>query len=278
MLHTQMKGEIRQEILEIVHERPHAIAEIAFKINKNWRTANRYVEQLEKEDVLKTHVFRKGGRGSLKIAYWPNSLTESPSSVKNFLLQRILQGRNKDDFSPLDIIQHVLPKKRKTIEISKESYHSKENVEDFLTSLKKAEHHILFFSGNLSFMNLGKRTEDFFDIFTKKLQQGVNLYMLTRVDSSNEKIVQQLLQLNSASAKGKVHIKYAQHPLRCTVIDEKEFSIKENLTSSEIDDTFIYYVFDESWVKWVTDIFWYMWNGSIEAQKRLDVIRSLIKR
>jgi len=222
-----MDIEIRQKILELVHIRPHAISEVAEKINKNWRTADKYVEELSREDLIRIHVFRKGGRGALKIVYWLTPLFENPSSVKNFLLQRILQGTGKDDFSALDIIQHVPKEKRKTIRVLKKSYHGKENLQDFLTSLNKTEHQILFLSGNLSFMYLGDKVNDLLELFKKKLEKGANLYFLTRADDSNKKIIQKLLQLNKVSNKGKIKIRYAQQPLRCTIVDEKEFSIKE---------------------------------------------------
>lgn len=273
-----MDNEIRQKILDLVHSRPRAIAEISDAIKKNWRTADRYVEQLVKEDLINVHVFRKGGRGAIKVAYWPTSITTTPSAVKSFLLQRILNGVKRDDFSPLDIVQHVAPQKRKTIAISKETYHGQENLADFLNSLNKAENQILFLSGNLSFIDLGNNPKVFFDLFSRKLRAGVNLYFLTRADYSNDKVIHQLLQLNNSSNKGKAYVRYTQQPLRCTIVDEKEFSIKEIIISTEINDTFVYYVYDEQWIKWMIDIFWYMWHGSIDAGKRLDVLGSLIKR
>ena len=57
-----MDNEIRQKILDFVHSRPRAVSEVASLISKNWRTADRYLEQLSKEDLIKLHVFRKGGR------------------------------------------------------------------------------------------------------------------------------------------------------------------------------------------------------------------------
>lgn len=273
-----MDIEIRKKILELIHIRPHAISEIAEKINKNWRTADKYVQELSKEDLVRTHVFRKGGRGALKVVYWLTLLSENPSSVKNFLLQRILQGTKKQDFSALDILQNVSKEKRKITLIEKESYHKTNNLEDFWELLKKAENQILFLSGNLTFMYIGDKVNDFLELFKKKLEEGVNIYFLTRVDESNKEIIQKLLQINKSSKKGKIEVRYAQHPLRCTIIDEKEFHIKENLISSDIKDTFIYHVYDKSWIKWITDIFWHIWHGSIDAEKRLEVLKSVRKR
>lgn len=110
-----MDNQIRQTILNLIHTRPQAVQEIAVAIEKNWRTADRYIEQLASEDLIHIHVFRKGGRGALKIAYWPSEITKSPSAVKNFLLQRILNGVHKTDFSPLDITQHAASSKRKIV-------------------------------------------------------------------------------------------------------------------------------------------------------------------
>jgi len=96
-----MDSQIRNKILDLVHSRPRAIAEIATEIDKNWRTADKYVTKLNEEDLLKIHVFRKGGRGALKIAYWPSSISSGPSGIKNLLLQRILNGVRKEEIFQL---------------------------------------------------------------------------------------------------------------------------------------------------------------------------------
>jgi len=277
-----MDSELRVKILDLVHVRPRAVSEIADAIGKNWRTADRYIDQLAKEDMLKIHVFRKGGRGALKVVYWPTSINESPSSVKNFLLQKILNNSRKEDFSALDIIQNITEKRRKIRFMDTEIYDDKENLENFLSFLGKAENRLLFFSGNLSLMNISKGYKVILGLFDQKLSEGVNIFMLTRVDASNSFILRDLLNLNKKGNLGKVEIRYAYQPLRCTVVDQKEMRLKENFLGNSFDrdgknnGTYLYVTDDVSWVDWMSDVFWHIWHGSISAEKRLEVLKTVV--
>lgn len=284
-----MEAEIRRKILDIVHARPRAIAEIALEIKKNWRTADRYVDTLVEEDLLKIHVFRKGGRGSLKIAYWPTSITETPSAVKNFLLTNIMNAKRKENFSPLDILQHVNKSQRKASHLSPEFYHSGGNVESFFNSLKSAEKRILFFSGNLTFTKMGGRYQDQLDLIEKKVKEGVEILILSRVDVTNKEVVSDLLEINKKGYKGRIEIRYAFQPLRCTVIDERLFYIKESFFSqyagykedgewSWEKGEYIYTITDKEWVDWMIDVFWHIWRGSVDAKLRLDVLDYIIEK
>jgi len=193
-LHTNK--EIRQKILELVHIRPRAISEIAFTINKNWRTADKYVKQLSSEDIIKVHTFREGSRGALKIACWPSQISQEPSNIKNFLFQKIINGVKKDDFSPLDIAQNIPEDRRKIEYIKRNLYETEYNAKSFVNILDEAENRILFLSGNLSFISLGNKSGLIMDLIEKKLKQGVQIFILTRVDSSNASIIENLLNIN----------------------------------------------------------------------------------
>jgi len=60
MLNRQLIDKIEQ----FVYQKPRSIQEIAFLIDKNWRTADRYIIEIEKEyGTLATRIFRKGTRG-----------------------------------------------------------------------------------------------------------------------------------------------------------------------------------------------------------------------
>ena len=280
-----MENEIRQKILEFIHTRPRAVAEVASLISKNWRTADRYLEQLVSEDLIKLHVFRKGGRGALKIAYWPTSITETPSATKNFLFQRIVNGLKKEDFSALDIIQHISNNKRKVELFSKEYYGSVKNISTFWSSLNKAKKQILFFSGNLSFINMGNKFDEFVNLTQKILEKGVNINILTRVDITNTETIKTLLNLNKKDLSGKINIRYAYQPLRCTIIDEDICFLKENMNLyGDIEDektstsTFIYTATEQDWINWLTKMFWHIWHGSIDAEKRLTVLEEMSKK
>ncbi|MEK6845578.1 MAG: hypothetical protein AABY26_02370, partial [Nanoarchaeota archaeon] len=61
---------ITKKIEEVVYAKPRSIQEIAQLLNKNWRTADRYIEEIEKNfGTISTRTFRGGTRGALKIVF-----------------------------------------------------------------------------------------------------------------------------------------------------------------------------------------------------------------
>lgn len=277
-----MNQKTRQEILDLVHARPRSIAEIAEGIEKNWRTADKYVAELVEEDMLGIHIFRKGGRGAIKVVYWPTSLQDTPSAVKNYLFDRIKSTSRKWDFSPLDIVQHVDKKKRELLYLSEGFYQSGENLTGYLNELNKAKETILLFSGNLSFIDLTQKQSQFYEALVALLEKGVNINILTRADASNKQRIRDLLALNEQGKKGRLTIRYAHQPLRCTIIDDKSihlresFAIYEDLTKKSQGE-YIYRITDESWTKWLTDVFWHLWRGSLEAEERIKILEEVIR-
>src|SRR3989338_200706 len=108
-----MQQEIKKQIIEFVQQKPRTIQEIAELIKKNWRTADRYVEEIEKEDgSIATRTFRPGSRGALKLVYYQNTEKIASNEFQERITQKILTGRKKEDFSPLDIFQYVPQEKR----------------------------------------------------------------------------------------------------------------------------------------------------------------------
>src|SRR3989344_9017902 len=97
---------ISKRINDFVYQKPRTIQEIAHLIGKNWRTANSYIEKIEKEQgTLSTRMFREGTRGALKIVFW-NSIEKIHSNTfQERLFKQIESSRYKDDFSPLDLYQ-----------------------------------------------------------------------------------------------------------------------------------------------------------------------------
>ena len=280
-----MDFEVRNKLLDLVHSRPRSILEIANSIDKNWMTADKYVEELAAEDLLKVHVFRKGSRGALKVAYWPSSLNESPSAAKNFMLQKILNTGKKEDFSPLDILQYVKKDNRKIEHMTEQVYHSDLNVNDMLSRFGQAKKRILFFSGNLSFFDIGGKGREVFDLIESKIKSGVEVFVLTRADVSNNQLIEDLLQINKKGHSGKIEIRYAQQPLRCSVIDDNIFYIKESFSQFAQDSSsgllrgeYVYIITDSEWVDWLTKVFWHIWAGAINATERLKVLNDIIEK
>lgn len=104
---------IIKKIEDFIYPKPRAIQEIAIHINKNWRTADRYVEDIEKNfGTISTRVFREGTRGALKVVYWSSVDKVSHSVFQEKLEEDIFRGRNKYDFAAFDIFQHVSEKNK----------------------------------------------------------------------------------------------------------------------------------------------------------------------
>ncbi|HME86887.1 MAG TPA: hypothetical protein VKE88_00560, partial [Candidatus Nanoarchaeia archaeon] len=104
-----------QKIEEFVYQKPRSIDEIAKMLKKNWRTADRYIKDIQDEyGTVATTVFREGSRGALKVVYWASVERASKNIFQQELEQHILSGKNKGEFSPFDMYQHV-PKDKKTV-------------------------------------------------------------------------------------------------------------------------------------------------------------------
>ena len=107
-----------KKIEDFVCQKPRSVQELAVHLGKNWRTVDRYIEEIEKNfGTISTRVFRGGTRGALKIVYWSSMEKLSSSIFQEKLEEDILKARRKDDFSAFDIFQYVDDKKKKvTIE------------------------------------------------------------------------------------------------------------------------------------------------------------------
>ena len=87
------------KIESFVYPKPRSIQEIAECIGKNWRTADRYIEEIEKNfGTVSTRVFRGGTRGALKIVYWASVEKRSHSIFQERLEQDILSCKKKGGF------------------------------------------------------------------------------------------------------------------------------------------------------------------------------------
>lgn len=274
----------RQTILDLIHTRPQAVNEIATAIGKNWRTADRYLQQLAHEDLIDIHVFRKGGRGALKVAYWPSDIARTPSAAKRFLFERISTSAKKDDFSCLDIIQHV-PKQHRTIEsMTQQQLDSEKNKQSFMRLLKSAKSTILLFSGNLSFLTINDDFAGFLKLIDSRLAEGIDIRILTRIDLTNDEMVQQLLKMNTRGHPGTIEIRAALQPLRVTVIDESVATLKEDFELYRKADKYkslpihIYTISEPTWSRWLASVFWHIWHGSVDAQRRLEIINEIVHK
>src|SRR3989344_5559122 len=108
-----------KKIEDFIYLKPRSMQEIARHIQKNWRTADRYIQEIMEEfGTISTRTFREGTRGALKIVYWSSVDKISNSLFQEKLKEEILHFKRKEDFSAFDIFQHI-PEKNKKINIEK---------------------------------------------------------------------------------------------------------------------------------------------------------------
>lgn len=282
-----LKKEIINQITDFVGQRPRTVQDIATVLGKNWRTADRYVDQIATETgMLSTHTFRAGTRGALKIVYATSS--HRGSAYQDLLFQNILQGKAKEDFSPFDIYQFIHPDKREAF-MGKGEYstHPKLRYDQIL---KNAKHQILFFSGNMSWVEIGPK-----NLILKQLKElaekKVSMKVLTKIDVTSKENVQKMLDINKQVGWDAIEVKHCEQPLRVTIIDGQFASMKEVLytrrdkkdpSKKVYDRTLIFYrIQDQEWVPWLQKSFWHLFRRSVDAKTRLDAldsIRTILKK
>lgn len=264
------------QVLEFVRQKPRTIQEIALLLDKNWRTANRYVEQIALEGgQIAVRTFREGSPGALKLAYWNALEPGKGSAYQERLLQKIISGTRKEDFSPFDIYQFVAPTHCEAyLSLTEHSAHPSIKYDDLLL---KAQHQLLFFSGNLSWIELGQNMKKTLQQLAKR---KVMIKILTRVDITSQKNTQEMLSLNQHAGWDCIEIRHCEQPLRAVIIDDHYTSIKEVLNPQYIRElkkkTFLFYkIRDPEWVNWLQKVFWHLWNQSIDASRRLEALKTL---
>jgi hypothetical protein len=156
-----------------------------------------------------------------------------------------------------------------------------ENLMEYSDILSSASKQILFFSGNLSFINLENKKIDFYDVFDKLVKKGISIKILCRVDLAGKENIEKALSINKKYGKQLIDIRHDEHPIRAAIIDNKIIRIKEiKEPTGKIHELnkrkFIYYTMrDKDWAEWLAKIFWKKFNNSIDATKRLSELDKL---
>jgi hypothetical protein len=268
----------RDAILDFIRIKPRTVQEVAQHIDRNWRTAERYVDTISTETgFIATRTFREGTRGALKIAYWSAISGNTGSAYQERLLQHIQQAKRKEEFSPFDIYQ-LVPEAERAAHVERSEFSTHPDIM-FDSLLLKAHRQVLFFSGNLSWMELGPNMEGVLDQLAKR---GVTMKVLTRVDITSEANTTAFLALNERFGRDVVQIRHCEQPLRAMIIDDSFASIKEVLSPATFrelkEKQFIFYIIrNAEWIAWLQKVFWHLWQQSIDAQARLDALQTLKK-
>lgn len=270
-----------KKIEDFVYAKPRSIQEIAHHIDKNWRTADRYLEEIKKNfGTISTRVFREGTRGALKIAFWSSIEKISSSVFQQMLEEEIMRARRKEDFSAFDIFQHVADKNKRAI-VEKAINEDSTNLKELKDLLLKTEKQLLILSGNLSFVNLENRNFDMMKILEELVKKNIAIRIICRVDIAGKENIEKALSLNFKHGKEAIEIRHREHPLRAFIIDNKIIRIKEIKEPTgkinELDKkVFIFYTIKEmEWAEWLSRIFWKMFSSSVNARKRIEEIKKI---
>jgi hypothetical protein len=273
-----------KKINDFVKTKPRTVQEVAFAINKNWRTADRYVEKIaEDTGAIAARTFREGTRGALKVVYWQTLENIHSTDLQQRLFSMIEHGRTKYDFSPLEIYQYVDPKKK--CAFLEEQGEEQANVEhEIVSHLKSAQKQVLFFSGNLSFVNVVQDGEKLIDVLEDLARQNIPIKFVARIDITAIKSLKKILAINEKLGKEMIEVRHVMQPLRSFIVDNriarlKEVKRPEDVHKDELGKkTCIFYeIHDNDWIEWLQKIFWQMFRTGIPAQKRLENLEAIQK-
>ncbi len=276
-----LNSESVKKIEDFVYQKPRSIHEIANLLGKNWRTADRYINQIiEEKGTLALRTFRQGTRGALKVVYWASVEKIKGTVFQESLKKEIYSAKKKEDFSAFDIFQHIEEKKKKAI-LEKSIDENTVNLKELVYLLRNTKKELISFSGNLSYINLKYNSIDLFKEIEDLVKREVKIKVLCRVDFAGRENIEKMLSLNYKYGKELIEIRHFEHPLRAFIFDKKVLRIKEiKEPTGKINELnkkiFIFYTIkDKEWVEWAYKIFQNMFNHSISAQKRLNEIKKV---
>lgn len=278
-----LDNKLIKKIENFISIEPRNINEISKHINKNWRTTDRYIKQIEEDQgTINTKTFREGTRGALKIAYIANPEKISTTKFQEELEQQIYNSKKKEDFSPFDIFQHIDEKYKRVI-IEEKIDETSENLIELQKLIESAKKEIKLFSGNLSWINLKKGKFDLFKSIESLVKDKIRIKILTRIDLEGVENIKKILSLNYKYGDEFIEIKHCNQPLRAFLIDDKIVRIKEIKEPTgklgELDKKiYIFYTIkDLDWTKWLGKIFIKLFNTAIGSNKRLNELDKLMK-
>ncbi len=269
-----------EKIKDAVKSRPRTINEIADILGTSWKTADRHVSAIFAEDgSIASHTFRQGTRGALKIVYWLSA--EQPfSEAQKIIFERLVQGKKKEDFSPLDIFQFADREKRKISFFDSGEGEQEIVFRNFVKILGKAEESVSCFSGNISWINSAYGREKAVDLVQGLAESGVKFKILARVELPSIKNLETLFTINRKIGDDAILLMHCEQPLRGFIIDGKIVLLKESKAPEyykkgelEKKTVIFYQISDKKWVDWAQNVFRQFWQNSFDAQKRLESLK-----
>jgi hypothetical protein len=271
-----LNKETIKKINDYVYKEPRTIQEISQLIKKNWRTADSYVEKIKDEEgTLTTKTFRGGTKGALKIVYWNNIEKIHSNSFQERLFSKIENAKDKEDFSPFELFQHIEENKRH----ARAWYQNSE--EDALPKfLRKTEKELLCFSGNLSWIN----AKGILKILEELLKHNTEIRIISRIDIASIKNIQRLIELENKLGKKLIDIRHSEQPLRGFIQDSKitrltEIKDPNKYRFDELKKQVMidYEIKDPEWNQWLEKVFFNMFRNSIGYEKRIKDLKTIEK-
>ena len=145
----------------------------------------------------------------------------------------------------------------------------------------EAKKQVIFFSGNLSFINFDDGRVNVFKLLEELVKKGIKIKVICRVDVAGMDNVKKLLSLNFKYGKEAIEIHHREQPIRATIVDNKAVNLKEiklpTGREKELNKKiFIFYTInDKDWTEWLSRIFWKMFSQSVDANKRLEEMNKI---
>lgn len=274
-----------EKIKALVYSRPRNINEIAHAINKNWRTANRYIDQIMLQTgTIKTMTFREGTRGALKIVYWNNTEKIYSTDIQEKLFKQMESVIDKSDFSPFEIYQYIDPKNRKGYyeEIESEKNYDYD-IKSLVPFFKITQKEIYIFAGNLAFIHLKHNKKSVFDSMKEAVKRKVMIKIITDINMGDIDNIEKVLSLNSGLREPYVEIRHEKIPLRAYIFDNIIIKLGEILSSQKKKGqvkqilALYYEVRDENWIAWMQKLFYKKFQNAIPSNIRIENLKSLSK-
>jgi len=274
-----------EKIKALVYQRPRNINEIALAIGKNWRTADRYVEEIKlRTGTIKSITFREGSRGSLKVVYWNNTEKIYSTDIQEKLFKQIELGVEKSDFSPFDIYQFVdTDKRRAYYELIEDESRYDYRIDTLAPYFKTAEKEISIFAGNLAFIHLEYKKKKILQYIQGCISRGVLVKIITNVNLVDLDNVETVLALNSGLKEPLVEIRHDIIPLRAYIFDSTIVKLGEIMSGQGKQGQLqgllaVYYELrDEAWIDWMQKLFWKKFQSAVPANRRIENIKTLKK-
>lgn len=272
-----------EKIKSLVYQRPRNINELAHALGKNWRTVDRYVDEImQRTGNLRTHTFRGGTRGALKIVYWNNTEKIYSSDVQEQLFKQIEIGVEKSDFSPFEIYQYVDADKRSAIaeEIENEKTYQY-SVETLAPHFASAQKEICVFAGNLAFIHLKHNKKTIFEYMEECVERKVPIKIITLINLIDLENVERVLALNAGLREPLIKVRHAITPLRAYIFDDAVMKLGEITSGAkkkgQIQNMLaVYYeIRDAEWVAWMQKLFWKNFQGAIKSNLRIENLKSV---